>query len=420
MIGINGAEKLDSRETYTKEIISEIRKIITETQLKTTDEEILMLIEDYILSDQRMIMMNYKVKKYIIDSVFNATRMELDILQPLAEDNQVNEIMVNGIDHIFVEKNGKLEKSDIRFESREQLEEIIRRIAGKVHREINELNPIVDARLEDGSRINAIYKNIAINGPILTIRKFPQNQINMDDLVKNNSISSEAADFLKILVMGGYNIFISGGTSSGKTTFLNVLSNYIPKDERVIVIEDSAELQITAIENIVRMETKNANVQGKGEITVRQLIKTSLRMRPDRIIVGEVRGGEVLDMIQAMNTGHDGSLSTGHANSPAGMLSRLETMFLTAADFPIEAIRSQIASAIDIIVHLGKLSDKSRRVLEITEVEGYDSGQIILNPLFKYQIKMEDENIWRNGTLTSTGNRLKNTLKLEMKGLKIT
>ncbi len=418
MKGFNGGDKLDSRETYTKEIIAEIRKIITETQLKTADEDILMLIEDYILSDKRLIMLSYKAKKNTIDSVFNATRMELDILQPLAEDNQVNEIMVNGIDHIFIEKNGKLEKSDIRFESREQLEEIIRRIAGKVHREINELNPIVDARLEDGSRINAIYKNIAINGPILTIRKFPQNQISMDDLIKNDSISSEAAEFLKILVKGGYNIFVSGGTSSGKTTFLNVLSNYIPKDERVIVIEDSAELQITAIENIVRMETKNANVQGKGEITVRQLIKTSLRMRPDRIIVGEVRGSEVLDMIQAMNTGHDGSLSTGHANSPAGMLSRLETMFLTAADFPIEAIRSQLASAIDIIVHLGKLSDKSRHVLEITEVEAYDSGQIILNPLFKYQINRENENIWQTGKLTSTGNRLKNIEKLEMKGLK--
>lgn len=404
---------------YLKEITQEIRKIIAETQLKINDSEVLALIEAYVLKDQRMSMQSYRAKKNVIDSVFNATRMELDILQPLAENNQISEIMVNGTDHVFIERGGRLEKTDIKFESCEQLEEIIRRIAGKVHREINELNPIVDARLEDGSRINAIYKNIAIDGPILTIRKFPRNRITMEELIKNNSVSLEAAEFLKVLVIGGYNIFISGGTSSGKTTFLNVLSNYIPKDERVIVIEDSAELQITAIENIVRMETKNANVQGKGEITVRQLIKTSLRMRPDRIIVGEVRGGEVLDMIQAMNTGHDGSLSTGHANSPAGMLSRLETMFLTVADFPIDAIRSQLASAIDIIVHLGKLKDKSRKVLEITEVEAYKSGQIVLNPLFKYCMESEKDTPLC-GALIPTGNSLKNTIKLDMRGLKIT
>lgn len=410
---------MDHNAQTIKDLTHEIRRIITESRLKTNDEEVLELIEGYILHDERMIMQPYTAKRTAIESVFNATRMELDILQPLAENDQISEIMVNGIEPVFIERNGKLEKTRIRFESHEQLEEIIRRIAGKVHREINELNPILDARLDDGSRVNAIYKNIAINGPILTIRKFPKSRITMEDLINNHSISSEAADFLKVLVCGGYNILISGGTSSGKTTFLNVLSNYIPKDERVIVIEDSAELQITAIENIVRMETKNANIQGKGEITIRQIIRTSLRMRPDRIIVGEVRGGEVLDMIQAMNTGHDGSLSTGHANSSAGMLSRLETMFLTAADFPIEAVRSQLASAIDIIVHLGKLKDKSRRVLEISEVEAFQDGQILLNPLFSYCIDRSKEDAHLCGMLVATGNVLKNTAKLDMKGLRL-
>lgn len=410
---------MNNMELHIKQVTEEIRKIITESQLRTQDDEVMKLIEDHVLPDARTMLQNYKYKSHIIEAVFNATRMELDILQPLADNKQINEIMVNGTDSVFIERNGKLEKTAIKFENKEQLEEIIRRIAAKVHREINELNPIVDARLDDGSRVNAIYKNIAINGPILTIRKFPQNQIKMEDLIQNKAISAEAADFLKILVISGYNIFISGGTSSGKTTFLNVLTNYIPKEERVIVIEDSAELQINAIDNIVRMETKNANVQGKGEITVRQLIKTSLRMRPDRIIVGEVRGGEVLDMIQAMNTGHDGSLSTGHANSPAGMLSRLETMYLTAADFPISAIRGQLASALDIIVHLGKLCDRSRRVLEITEICEYNGDQIVLNPLFKFQFGEIQERTVESGALLPTGNRLRNTTKLEMRGVTI-
>ncbi|MDD3168874.1 MAG: CpaF family protein, partial [Eubacteriales bacterium] len=336
-------------------------------------------------------------------------------------DKEVSEIMVNGIDHIFIEKKGKIEKLDLHFESIDDLEEIIRRIAAKVHREINEMNPIVDARLDDGSRVNAVYKNVALNGPILTIRRFPENRITMEDLLRIETITGEAAEFLKILVKSGYNIFISGGTSSGKTTFLNVLSEYIPKDERVIVIEDAAELQISGIENIVRLECKNANVQGKGEVNVRQLIKASLRMRPNRIIVGEVRGEEVLDMIQAMNTGHDGSLSTGHGNSTEGMLSRIEAMFLQAADFPIDAIRSQIAEAIDIIVHLGRLPDKSRKVMEISEIEGYHDGKIYINPLFKYIINTSDftKDAAPKGGLMKTGNVLKNTMKLEMNGVYI-
>lgn len=401
-----------------KEITEGVRAVINSKQEQLSDAEVLSLIEDYVLRDRRTDHCSFRKKGELISGIFNATRKDLDILQPYADDKDVSEIMVNGINDIFIERKGKIEKLDIRFETKEDLEEIIRRIAAKVHREINELNPIVDARLEDGSRINAVYKNVALNGPILTIRRFPESRITMEDLIRMETITDEAAAFLKKLVRSGYNIFISGGTSSGKTTFLNVLSEFIPKDERVIVIEDAAELQITGIENIVRLECRNANVQGKGEVNMRQLIKSSLRMRPNRIIVGEVRGGEVLDMIQAMNTGHDGSLSTGHGNSPEGMLSRLEAMFLQAADFPIDAIRKQIAEAIDIIVHLGRLPDRSRKVIEITEIVGYYDGQIQINPIFKYKMNKPDES--KDGhsdwSLIQTGNKLKNIMKLDMNG----
>lgn len=404
-----------------KEITEGVRAVINSRQEQLNDAEVLALIEDYVLRDCRTDNCSFREKGELISGIFNTTRKDLDILQPYADDKEVSEIMVNGIDSIFIERKGKIEKLDIHFETKEDLEEIIRRIAAKVHREINELNPVVDARLEDGSRVNAVYKNIALNGPILTIRRFPESRITMEDLLRMETLTVEAAEFLKKLVRTGYNIFISGGTSSGKTTFLNVLSEYIPKDERVIVIEDAAELQITGIDNIVRLECKNANVQGKGEVNVRQLIKASLRMRPNRIIVGEVRGGEVLDMIQAMNTGHDGSLSTGHGNSPEGMLSRIEAMFLQAADFPIDAIRSQIAEAIDIIVHLGRLPDKSRKVLEISEIEGYHDGKILINTLFKYVINHSDsmKKQTQKGKLVSTGNELKNTTKLLMNGVTI-
>ncbi len=402
-----------------REITEGVRAVINNQQEQLSDQEVLALIEEYVMRDSRTENDSFRVKGEIISKVFNTTRKDLDLLQPYADDREVSEIMVNGKDHIFIEKNGRIERLDVHFETREDLEEIIRRIAAKVHREINELNPIVDARLEDGSRVNAVYKNVALNGPILTIRRFPENKITMENLIKMGTLSAEAAAYLKILVKSGYNIFISGGTSSGKTTFLNVLSEYIPKDERVIVIEDSAELQITEIENIVRLECKNANVQGKGEVSIRHLIKASLRMRPNRIIVGEVRGEEVLDMIQAMNTGHDGSLSTGHGNSPEGMLSRLEAMFLQAADYPIEAIRAQIAEAIDIIVHLGRLPDKSRKVLEISEIEGYIDNKIMINPLFKYVINKDDPGKQEkvNGQLRKTGSSLKNTAKLMMNGV---
>ena len=382
----------------------EIRNEIASLKEELTDERVLEMIEEKALAD-REICSSYRDCVQLVDRVFYKVRRDLDILEPLAEDKEISEIMVNGKDEIFVEKNGHLMRVDISFDTTEELEELIQRIAAGVHREINEMNPIVDARLPDGSRVNAVYKNIALNGPILTIRKFPEKAITMETLIKLGSITEEAAEFLKRLVQAGYNCFISGGTSSGKTTFLNVLSNYIPPDERVIVIEDSAELQIRQIKNLVRLECKNANVQGKGQITMEQLIKTSLRMRPDRIIVGEVRGAEVLDMLQAMNTGHAGSLSTGHGNSIEGMLKRIESMFLQAADFPVDAIRSQIAEGIDIIIHLGRLADGSRKVLEIAELAGFENGIIKTRTLFRY----------RSGKgLEKTAEGLLNTEKLEL------
>lgn len=391
-----------------QEMISRIRNDLVVSGKEITDESVMTAIENFVFSNLQMTVRHPSESRKLIERIFFAMRRELDILQPYIEDEKVSEIMVNGIDNIFIERAGNIHKADIAFDSVEQLEELIRRIAGKVHREINELTPIVDARLEDGSRVNAVYKNVALNGPILTIRKFPQKAIDMESLIYKGSITREASKFLEKLVKAGYNCFISGGTSSGKTTFLNVLSNYIPSDERVIVIEDSAELQITQISNLVRMECKQANAQKKGQVTMDQLIKTSLRMRPDRIIVGEVRGREVIDMIQAMNTGHDGSLSTGHGNSIKGMIRRLESMFLQAADYPIEAIRSQIAEGIDIIIHLGRLSDGSRKVLEIAEIEGVRDGEIEYNLLYKYR---------PSKGLMPTGNRLINTEKLELRGV---
>lgn len=339
--------------------------------------------------------------------VFCTLRRELEILQDFAEDASVTEIMVNGKNDVFLERAGRMERAGIRFESTERLVRVIQRIAAGVGREINDLNPIVDARLSDGSRVNAVNSNIAINGPILTIRKFGKSRMSMQDLIRQGDISPDAAEFLAGLVRSGYNIFVSGGTSSGKTTFLNVLSDMIPRHERLIVIEDSAELQIRGHENIVRMEARSANAQGKGAISIRDLIRTSLRMRPDRIIVGEVRGSEVVDMLAAMSTGHDGSLSTGHANSPRGMILRLETLFLSASGFPLDAVRGQIAEAIDLFVHLARTSDGHRRVMEISEVSGYENGYIGLNKIFEF--------IPGEG-LMATGNRLVNVGKLRLAG----
>lgn len=399
-----------NRLPYTSEeirkYISEIRLIITENPDSLTDADALEKIEEYVFSQKKAQSCSHRQNDRLIERIFLSLRKEMDILQPYIEDKSISEIMVNGKDNIFVEREGKIERLPLTFDSTEDLEELIRRIASRVHREINELNPIVDARLSDGSRVNAVYKNIALNGPILTIRKFPERVMTMGDLISNGTIEANIAEFLQILVKAGYNCFVCGGTSSGKTTLLNVLSQSIPADERVVVIEDSAELQIDQIENIVRLECRNANVQGKGEVDMAQLVRASLRMRPDRIVIGEVRGREVMDMIQAMNTGHDGSLSTGHANNIEGMLKRLEAMFLQAADLPVEAIRSQITEGIDIMIHMSRMPDGSRKVMEISELEGMQDGNIKINSLYKYGSGRE-------------GRQLKHTDKLELSGYNI-
>ena len=328
--------------------------------------------------------------------LFNAFR-KFDLLQEFLEDDDITEIMINGTQNIFIEKAGRISQSDKRFLSADKLEDVIQQIVAGSNRLVNEASPIVDARLADGSRVNVVLPPVALNGPIVTIRKFAKEVITMNKLMEWQSINSEVSGFLASLVAAGYNIFISGGTGSGKTTFLNALSQYIPKNERIITIEDNAELQIQNIKNLVRLEARNANVEGTGEVTIRDLIKSALRMRPDRIIVGEVRSAEAIDMLQALNTGHDGSLSTGHANSPKDMISRLETMVLMGMDLPLPAIERQIASGLDIIVHLGRLRDKSRKVLEVTEVLGYWDGQIHLQTIYRYEeIRKEDENVTEN------------------------
>ena len=348
-----------------------------------SDAQIGEIIDSVIMEKSREVYMSAVTKLTLRQELFNAIR-RLDLLQELIDDKTVTEIMVNGADAIFYERDGRIYTWDRHFESREKLEDVIQQIVSRSNRQVNESIPIVDARLKDGSRVNVVLDPVALNGPILTIRKFPEEAITMEDLIRWESISQEAAEYLKVLVKAGYNIFISGATSTGKTTFLNVLADYNPKTERVITIEDSAELQIHGIENLVRMEVRQADGDGVSNVTLRDLIRTSLRMRPDRIIVGEVRGEEALDMIQSMNTGHDGSLSTGHANSPQDMLSRLETMALFASDIPIQAIRKQIASSIDIIVQLERLRDRSRRVTAIAEVLDCTEDAYILNPIFEF------------------------------------
>lgn len=350
--------------------------------------------------------LTFRSKKSLADTVFESIR-GLGILGKIISDKTITEVMINGYDSIFVERDGELEQLPDKFENQESLRNIITRFVQDRGRSVNESNPIVDTRLSDGSRVNVVLDPVALNGPIVTIRRFPEEGMTIQKLIGYGSLTPETAVFLEKLVRAKYNIFISGGTGSGKTTFLNALSNYIPKDERVITIEDSAELQIRNVPNLVRLETRNANSTGAGAITMRDLIKSALRMRPERIVVGEVRGAEALDMLQAMNTGHDGSLSTGHANSAYDMLSRLETMVLSGSPgLPLEAIRQQIASAVDIIVHLSRLRDKTRKTLEITEVAGLKNGQIELNPLFQYK---EDENTSMkkvSGSLTRTKKKM--------------
>ena len=381
------------------------------------DAEIQEIIDALIIQMGRKYALSLSQRQELGKSVFHSIR-KMDVLQELVDCDEVTEIMVNGTENIFVEKAGRIYEWDKRFETREKLENVIQQIVARCNRVVNEALPIADARLENGSRVNIVLSPVALNGPIITIRRFPDHPISMEDLISFESITRQAADFLEKLVAAGYNIFISGGTGSGKTTFLNALSNYIPGDERVITIEDSAELQIVNISNLVRLETRNANASGVGQVTIRDLIKSSLRMRPERIVVGEVRGAEALDMLQAMNTGHDGSLSTGHANSTHDMLSRLETMVLQgAAGLPLEAIRQQIASAIDIIIHLSRLRDKSRKTMEITEVVGYENGQILLNPLYLFEEDQDSTLEKVSGTLRRTKNPMQNTFKLQLSGI---
>ncbi len=354
--------------------------------------------------------------KWIVERIYHSFR-GYDVLQPLIDDKSITEIMVNNHEEIFIERNGEVSQVDMKFESKQKLEDIIQAIVSKVDRVVNESSPIVDARLQDGSRVNVVLPPIALKGPVITIRKFPEKPLMIEDLIEKGALSDEVADFLEKLVRAKYNIFIGGGTGSGKTTFLNVLSNFIPKDERIITIEDSAELQIKQVPNLVSLETRNANTEGRGEINIRDLIRASLRMRPNRVIVGEVRGAEALDMLQAMNTGHDGSLSTGHANSTNDMLSRLETMVLSGASLPVQVIRQQINSAIDIMVHLSRLRDHSRKVVSISELVGIENGDIQLNPLFEFVEEGEDEEGNIIGALKPTGNKLHSDSKLRQAGI---
>lgn len=359
-------------------------------------------------------------REQVANRVFSSIR-GLGILDSLLADEDITEIMINDYNVIFIEKNGRIMRhTEASFESREQLEDIIQKIVGKAGREVNLASPIVDARLEDGSRVNVVLPPIALSGPTMTIRRFSKEPMTMEKLIGYGSITPEIASFLELLVKARYNIFISGGTGSGKTTFLNALSNFIPKDERLCTIEDSAELQIVGVDNIIRMETRNANTSGSGRITIKDLIRNSLRQRPDRIIVGEVRGEEALDMLQAMNTGHDGSLSTGHANSSRDMLARLETMVLQGqSGFPLEAIKQQIGSAVDIIVHLSRLRDHSRKVMEISEVIGYENGEIVLNPLYQFVESEYSTYDQVHGYLAPTGNSMKNVDKLNAAGIRM-
>ena len=403
------------------EQIRELKALVMQRidpSVENDEEKIYEIIDESIhsYSDEKMI--SAARKSSYRKQIFNDIK-RLDILQELLEDDSVTEIMVNGYDNIFYEKAGKIEKWNRQFESADRLKDIVQRIAGASNKIINEAVPIADTRLADGSRVNIVMNPVAINGPIITIRKFYDVPLSIDKMIEIGSVSREAAEFLEKLVRARYNIFISGGTGSGKTTFLNALSNYIPKDERVITIEDSAELKLMGISNLVRLEARNANIEGNNAVTIRDLIKSALRMRPDRIIVGEVRGAEAIDMIQAMNTGHDGSLSTGHANGPEDMIKRLETMVLMGMDMPLEAIRGQIASAIDIVVQLGRLRDKTRRVQSISEVTGMKNGEVVMHRIYEFKEEGTDENGRITGELKAVGKGLERTEKMAAAGISV-
>lgn len=403
-----------------QQFVTSIKRYVSEnlSLSQINDEELEEKIEEIVLERIGTEYCSIQQRVSIVQQVYSSIR-GFGLLDSIISDDTITEVMINGPDNVFIEQNGRLFKMDKHFESQRKLEDVIQRIVGLAGREVNQANPICDTRLPDGSRVNVVLPPIALCGPTLTIRKFSKTPMTIEKLIQYGSITQEIADKLEILVRAKYNIFISGGTGSGKTTFLNALSNYIPKDERVITIEDSAELQITGVDNLVSLETRNANTSGAGQITIRDLIKSSLRMRPERIIVGEVRGGEALDMLQAMNTGHDGSLSTGHANSTQDMLSRLETMVLQGAEgLPLEAIKQQIASAVDIIIHLSRLRDKSRKTMEITEVVGVENGQIILNPLYKFEEDAISTLEKVSGSLKRTDNKMINDFKLKLAGIR--
>lgn len=407
-------------ENQEQQLVENIRKYITDNLplSQLSNEELEEKVEEVTAQHLQGIYCSIETKISIVQQIYSSIR-GLGLLDTIMTDDSITEVMINGADNIFIEKAGRLQKLDKCFESQRKLEDIIQRVVGMAGREVNQANPIVDTRLPDGSRVNVVLPPIALCGPTMTIRKFSKTPMTIERLIKYGSITPEIAHKLDLLVKAKYNIFVCGGTGSGKTTFLNALSNYIPRDERVITIEDSAELQITKVDNLVSLETRNANSSGVGQITIRDLIKSSLRMRPERIVVGEVRGGEALDMLQAMNTGHDGSLSTGHANSTQDMLSRLETMVLQGAPgLPLEAIRQQIASAVDIIIHLSRLRDKSRKTMEITEVLGYENGQIVLNPLYVFEETEESTIDKVYGELKRTENPMKNDYKLRLAGVK--
>ena len=390
----------------------ELRKRVQEQldlSRELSDEEVQELIDREILKTSRENCLLLEEKLRLQKELFNSMR-RLDMLQELIEDPDVTEIMVNGPRDIFIERSGRLTRWERSFSSKGKLEDVVQQIVSFCNRSVSKANPIADARLADGSRVNIVLDPVALNGPVVTIRRFPKEPVRMRQLLEWGSISADAAAFLQQVVKAGYNIFVSGGTGSGKTTVLNALSEYIPSDERIITIEDNAELQLDRVTNLVTLEARNANLEGEREITIRDLIKTSLRMRPDRIIVGEIRGAEAIDMLQAMNTGHDGSLSTGHANSPGDMLSRLETMVLMGMDLPLTAVRRQIASGVDLIVHLGRLRDGSRKVLEIVELDGMEQGEIRLRPLFTFEEEPGQEkaarikgSLYKKGELLHTG-----------------
>lgn len=397
-----------------------IRRMVLE-QIPSDSElqegQLLQLIDENIRRAGGDSYLRFAERKKLRTSIYNSMR-RLDVLQELLEDENITEIMVNGPEHIFIEQKGRIRETGLAFDSYERLGDIAQQIASEGNRIVNESSPILDVRLADGSRVNIVMPPVAMEGPVITIRKFPKDPLTMSKLMDMGALTEEAAEMLRKLVEAKYNIFISGGTGAGKTTFLNILSNYIPEDERIITIEDSAELQIKKVKNLVRLEARNANVEGKNQVTIRDLIKSALRMRPDRIVVGEIRDATAIDMLTAMNTGHDGSLSTGHANSPGDMLNRLETLVLMGMEIPLNAVRQQIASAIDIIVHLGRLRDKSRKVLEICEVGQCEGEKIRIYPLFRFCEEGEQEGMIIGG-LKRTEHKLINDDKCAKAGIKI-